>query len=166
MTYRQKKEEEQHRDDIQKELPTFINQILLLLNSGMVLQEALIRIAKDYGTLEKERKNYFTCTVYSLYEQSLRSGENFLLNLYVFSKEARVKEFSRVTGILVDSRERGVDIWDRLARESEELWAWRRQRALEKIKLTESKMSFPLGLLLIALIIITAAPAMMQMYID
>lgn len=165
MNYKQKKEVDKHRNDIQKELPTFINQILLLLNSGMVLQEALGRIAKEYGTLEKDRKNYFTITVYNLYEQSLQSGENFLLNLQLFSKEARVKEFSRVTGILIDSRDRGVDIWDRLAGEGEELWAGRRQRAMEKIKLTESKMSFPLGLLLIALIIITAAPAMLQMYI-
>ncbi len=36
---------------------------------------------------------------------------------------------------------------------------------MERIKLSESKMSFPLGLLLTALILITAAPAMLQMYI-
>ena len=166
MTYKQKKAEEQKRDDIQKELPTFINRILLMLNSGMVLQEALIRIAEGYGSLGKERRNYFTVTVYDLYEQSLHSGENFLMNLHSFSKEARVKEFSRVMGILIDSRDKGVDVWERLAHEGEEMWAGRKQRALEKIKLTESKMSFPLGLLLIALIIITAAPAMLQMYID
>ena len=80
--------------------------------------------------------------------------------------DPRVKELSRVTGILLESRDKGIDIWDRLAQEGETLWENRRQRALEKIKLTESKMSFPLGLLLIALIIITAAPAMLQMYIE
>ena len=166
MTSKQKREEERKRDEIQREVPTFINRILLLLNSGVVLQEALIRIAIGYGELEKNRRNYFTMTIHDIYEQSLQSGENFMLNLYAFSKESRVKEFSRVTGILLDSRERGIDIWDKLACESEELWANRRQKALEKIKITESKMSFPLGLLLIALIIITAAPAMLQMYID
>lgn len=166
MNSKQKREEEKKKNVIQRELPTFINQILLLLNSGMVLQEALARIAKGYGELEKNRQNYFTSTLYNLYVQSCKSGENFLLNLYVFSKEARVKELSRVTGILLESRDKGIDIWDRLAQEGETLWENRRQRALEKIKLTESKMSFPLGLLLIALIIITAAPAMLQMYIE
>jgi len=34
---------------------------------------------------------------------------------------------------------------------------------MEKIRVAETKMSFPLGLLLIALLLITAAPAMMQM---
>jgi len=163
---KQKREEEKKKNVIQRELPTFINQILLLLNSGMVLQEALVRIAKGYGELEQDRQNYFTMTLYDLYVQSCKSGENFLLNLYVFSKEVRVKELSRVTSILLESRDKGIDIWDRLAQEGEILWENRRQRALEKIKLTESKMSFPLGLLLIALIIITAAPAMLQMYIE
>ena len=41
----------------------------------------------------------------------------------------------------------------------------RKRAAMERIKLSESKMSFPLGLLLTALILITAAPAMLQMYI-
>lgn len=166
MNSKQKREEEKKRYVVQREIPTFINQILLLLNSGMVLQEALVRIAKGYGELEQDRQNYFTMTLYDLYVQSCKSGENFLLNLYVFSKEVRVKELSRVTGIMLESRDKGIDIWDRLAQEGETLWENRRQRALEKIKLTESKMSFPLGLLLIALIIITAAPAMLQMYIE
>ena len=64
-----------------------------------------------------------------------------------------------------ESRLSGADIWDKLARESEELWAERKRAAMERIKLSESKMSFPLGLLLTALILITAAPAMLQMYI-
>lgn len=57
-------------------------------------------------------------------------------------------------------------MWDRLAEEGERLWEERRRRAMEKIKIAESKMSFPLGIMLIALIIITAAPAMLQMYIN
>ena len=85
---------------------------------------------------------------------------------YIFSKETRIKELSRLAGILVDSRERGTDLWDKLAAEGEEMWSRRKQQLLEEIKITESKMSFPLGMLLVALIIITAAPAMLQMYID
>lgn len=59
-----------------------------------------------------------------------------------------------------------MDLWDKLADEGEQLWRERKRTALEKIRLSESKMSFPLALLLIALILITAAPAMLQMYID
>ena len=37
------------------------------------------------------------------------------------------KEFSRVVRIISESRLSGADIWDKLARESEELWAERKK---------------------------------------
>ena len=126
---KEKKNLEMRREDIIMSVPTFINQLLLLLSSGMVLQEAL-KIFCNFG------------------------------------KESQVKELSRLARILQDSRERGTQLWDKLAKEGENLWAERRRRATEKIRLVDSKMSFPLGLMMLALIIITAAPAMLQMYIN
>ena len=83
-----------------------------------------------------------------------------------FGNESKVKELSRVARILADGDARGTDMWNRLADEGEELWAERKRIAMERIRIAESKMSFPLGLILMGLVIITAAPAMMQMYID
>lgn len=167
MNYKAKKLEEKRREDILAAVPTFINRLLLYLNSGMVLEEALAQVALKYGNAGSGKdKNYFAVSVYELYVSSQQNRENFLNSFCVFSRDSRVKELSRVAGILADSRERGTEMWDKLAEEGEELWAERKRRAVEKMKLAESKMSFPLGLLLIALIIITAAPAMLQMYID
>ena len=55
---KEKKNLEMRREDIIMSVPTFINQLLLLLSSGMVLQEALKMIAVKYGE-EDKRKNYF-----------------------------------------------------------------------------------------------------------
>ena len=74
----------------------------------------------------------------------------------------RPKELTRAAGILMENRDRGTDLWEKLAEQSEALWTERKRAATEKIRLAESKMSFPLGIMLMALIIITAAPAMMQ----
>ena len=41
MNSKEKKRIEKRREDIMMTVPTFINQLLLLLSSGMVLQEAL-----------------------------------------------------------------------------------------------------------------------------
>ncbi len=161
-----KKDEEKNRKEIQKELPSFINQMLLLLSSGLVLQQVFQRIATDYGSMEKDRENYFTKSFHTIYENSKKTGESFITVFYEFSKGARVKELSRLAGILADSRDKGTLLWDKLAKEGEEMWAQRKQSILKEIKLAESKMSFPLGMLLLSLIIITAAPAMLQMYID
>lgn len=147
-------------------LPSFINQILLLLNSGMVLQEALKYVAVHYKKLEDDRKNTFILEYIKVYDDSLKTGESMIKGFYRLGRESRVKELSRVAGIIADSGRRGVNLWDKLADEGEELWEERKRNALERIRLSESKMSFPLGLLLIALILITAAPAMLQMYID
>ena len=45
---------------------------------------------------------------------------------------------------------------------SEDLWAERKRICMEKIKVSETKMSFPLGIMLISLILMTSAPALMQ----
>ncbi len=162
---KEKKNLEMRREDIIMSVPTFINQLLLLLSSGMVLQEALKMIAVKYGE-EDKRKNYFAYSVYEIYRRTEENGEDFLKVFCNFGKESQVKELSRLARILQDSRERGTQLWDKLAKEGENLWAERRRRVTEKIRLVDSKMSFPLGLMMLALIIITAAPAMLQMYIN
>ncbi len=166
LKYKERKYEEKRREEILTALPSFINQLLLLLSSGMVLQEALIKIAINYRNIPKERSNNFTMEYIRIYEDSQETGENLLKGFCRLGRESKVKEFSRVTRILTDGEQRGLDLWDKLADEGEELWAERKRIALEKIRLSESKMSFPLGLILMALILITAAPAMLQMYIN
>ena len=59
MKYKERKKEEKKRQEMILSLPSFINQILLLLNSGMVLQEAMIYIAVNYKKLDRERQDTF-----------------------------------------------------------------------------------------------------------
>lgn len=160
-----RKEEQKRREEILRNLPTFLNQLLLLLSSGVILEDALVRIAIGYSNFERQRANAFTEEYVMAYEKSRRTGTSMTSCLQMMGSRSKVKEFSRVVRIISESRLSGADIWDKLARESEELWAERKRAAMERIKLSESKMSFPLGLLLTALILITAAPAMLQMYI-
>lgn len=166
MKYKRKKQEERAREEILLALPSFINRLLLMLNSGMVLQEAMAGIALNYKADPSSEKNSFASSFVQIYEASEKTGENFLKNFCKFGKESRIKELSRVARIIAEGEQKGVDLWDKLADEGEDLWEERKRAALEKIRIAESKMSFPLGLLLMALILITAAPAMLQMYIN
>lgn len=75
-------------------VPTFINQLLLLLSSGMVLQEALETIAKKYGEEDFKGKNYFTSSVYEIYREAEKNGDNFLKRFCSFSRTCQVKELS------------------------------------------------------------------------
>ena len=158
----EKKAVKKRKEEIIMALPGFINQLLLLMNSGTAVKDAFCRIAGSYTVLPDARKNSFTEAVCSIYDNSCKTGENVIVGFYCYSRLSGVKELTRVANILMENRDKGTDLWEKLAEQSDALWAERKRLALEKIRLAESKMSFPLGILLIALIIITAAPAMLQ----
>ncbi len=166
MKSKDRKAEEKKRQEILAELPSFVNNLLLLLGSGMVLQEAMEKIYSDYGDISGEKRTVFQ----EIYLEEIRSAKNSGLNIIngfeKFAYKAHVKELSRVSKIISDGQKKGFDISDKLGQESKELWEIRKQIALQRIGLAESKMSFPLALILLALILMTAAPAMLQMYID
>ena len=100
-----------------------------------------------------------------MYYDAKNNGDSIINAFYIYASQSQIKELSRLGRILLDGEKRGIDLTSKLSEESKNIWEQKKQLALEKIRLTESKMSFPLGLLLISLILISAAPAMMQMYI-
>lgn len=163
MKSKTKKENEKRRLEIIYSLPGFINRLLLLMNSGAVLNEAFCKIAIEYQNADDERKNFFTEEICRIYEESQRNGESVIKGFYKFGRKSNVRELARVANILAENQNRGTDLWDKLAEQGELLWEERKRTAMKEIRMAESKMSFPLGILLIALIIITAAPAMLQL---
>ncbi len=163
MKSKQKKLREAQRTEILYTLPGFLNQLLLLVGSGMVLTDALRRIADGYMALPPKEQNYFTEFFTQLWQESARTGESLLTAFRRFSRFSHVKELNRVTGILEENQTKGSALWEKLQEQSEALWTARKQITLARIRMAESKMSFPLGIFLIALIMMTAAPAMLQM---
>ena len=163
MKSKQKKLREAQLTEILYTLPGFLNQLLLLVGSGMVLTDALRRIADGYMALPPKEQNYFTESFTQLWQESARTGESLLTAFRRFSRFSHVKELNRVTGILEENQTKGSALWEKLQEQSEALWTARKQIALARIRMAESKMSFPLGIFLIALIMMTAAPAMLQM---
>lgn len=163
MKSKQKKLREAQRTEILYTLPGFLNQLLLLVGSGMVLTDALRRIADGYMALPPKEQNYFTGSFTQLWQESARTGESLLAAFRRFSRFSHVKELNRVTGILEENQTKGSALWEKLQEQSEALWTARKQITLARIRMAESKMSFPLGIFLIALIMMTAAPAMLQM---
>ena len=80
-----------------------------------------------------------------------------------FAVKHDVKELIRIASILTENEKRGSDVIDSLSRESRYLWDERKTVARESGKMIDTKMAYPLGLLLILLIVITMAPALLGM---
>lgn len=153
----------QVRGEVLKGLPRFVNQLLLMMNSGLILSDSLKLICDSYRIIPEDERGYFeqklidTCTRYDGSRFSAASRINEL------ASETRVKELVRIAAILYENEKRGCSVTDNLSRESSFLWEDRKIIAKERGKIIDTKMSYPLGILLILLIVITMAPAMLTM---
>ncbi|HWQ77680.1 MAG TPA: type II secretion system F family protein [Anaerovoracaceae bacterium] len=164
------KEIKETEESIIKDLPEFINKLVLLLNAGLVVSTAFSKIAGDYeayyhgGKTGKLRKKRY------LYEELLemekrvdRSNASLIKELKEFSRRCGVREMVRLTAVISDNWNKGSALAEKLEGEGELLWIGRKKRAEEKGRLAETKLTFPLMILLMVLIMVTIAPAMLEM---
>ena len=158
---RVKRKNEERTAAIRKALPGFNNQLLLLLNSGLIFNDAFLRIAEGHAV--REKKDPFSEILADMLRRSQETGSSLIAAMESYAKTLGIREFSRLTAILADNQYKGVDLTDKLAAESDMLWEQRKKTAEEKGKAAETKLSFPLAVLLLVLILVAAAPAMLQM---
>ncbi|MCR5482228.1 MAG: hypothetical protein K6F52_05475 [Clostridia bacterium] len=150
------------REDIEKELPGFINTLVLLLEAGLVLSSAFERAASARRNTPGF-KSYFYEQLVLLQEKVTATNSSFVRELTVFSGRSGVREFVRVCGIIADNIELGSELSGKLSAESELLWHSRKKSVVEKGHIAETKLTLPLMILLLVLILVTIAPAMMEM---
>jgi hypothetical protein len=151
----------EERRSIMRELPRFCNQLYLMMNAGLILSDAFDTISEGYAD----------STACSSFERDLaelreatdehRISTAQVINEYAVKHD--VKEMIRIAAILTENEKRGSDVIESLERESRYLWDERKTVARECGKAIDTKMSYPLGLLLIVLIVITMAPALLNM---
>ncbi len=161
-----KKQEKQRADrekqDVIMELPGFLNQVLLLMDSGLILRDAFMKVALEYENVPGPERGFFRGKVLEMARASERTGEDVIALFYEFSCRTDVKELKKAGNFLYENRNLGTEIWERLSELSEGLWQERKRLCLERMRVAETRMSFPLAIMLISLIIMTSAPAVMQ----
>ena len=159
---RRKKRQDAIREEIVMSLPGFINQMLLLMDSGMILSDAFRNIASEYEKLPERERNFFTEKVAEIAADSERTDTGVINGFYHFACGYGIKELDKTANYLYENKNRGTELFDSLSELAEDLWEERKRLCMEKIKKSELKMSFPLAIMLISLILMTSAPALMQ----
>jgi hypothetical protein len=154
---------------VNRDLPEFINKLVLLLNAGLVFSTAFSKIIGDYESFYYNVKAGQTEKKF-LYEEMLeiqkrvdQSNASLIRELKEFSQRCGVREMVRLTAVISDNWNKGSTLAEKLEAESNLLWIIRKKRAEEKGKLAETKLTFPLMILLLVLIMVTIAPAMLEM---
>lgn len=160
MNSKKSKKRIKEKDAVIMALPNFTNQLLLLINCGMTVNEAFINISNK--TLNGKEDIEFYSKIASITKTAMESGGSPIKEFYGFCRQSKIKELSKLGSLLWENQHKGTDLRRFLKEQGDSLWEERKQLVMKNIKLSESKMSFPLGILLMTLIIITSAPAIMQ----
>lgn len=155
--------ERQARESVLQELPEFVNKLVLLLNAGLVLNSAFHKIATEYSKNNIGTQSYFYGQLLKINQKCIATNGSVAMEVRNFAMRTGVVEFMRLANIISDSISKGADLMSQLKMEGDCLWAVRRKRMEEKGKLAETKLTLPLVILLMVLVMITIAPAMMEM---
>lgn len=157
----EKKAIHERHDSIRRGLPRFCNQLLLLLNSGIVFDDAFNRITEIYR--DSTKPDFFQMMIIDIRNQCMNTSDSPVSLLVRKSKEYKIRELARITALLESGQKKGTNLASSLELECNLLWNERKKDAEERGRAAEVKLSFPLAVLLLAVIVITAAPAMLEM---
>ncbi|TNJ68182.1 type II secretion protein F [Paenibacillus hemerocallicola] len=143
------------------ELPELLNKLTLLINAGETVQGAIMRCADMYaskgdgGPLAAE---------FVMLANRLRNNESFPIAMEKLSKRCLVAEVSVFTTTVLMNYRRGGELFVMSLR-SLNRDLWEKRKAMTRILGEEAsaKLIFPMLLILFAVMIIVAAPAVMLM---
>ncbi|MCZ8515872.1 type II secretion system F family protein [Paenibacillus filicis] len=141
------------------ELPELLNELMLLVNAGETVQQALIRIVEV-----RERAPGPLLVELSGAVKALRMNVSFTKALEDFSKRCALQEVSLFTTALMLNYKRGGEELVLSLRElSVMLWDKRKALARTLGEEASSKLVFPMVLIFFVVMVIVAAPALMMM---
>ncbi len=162
-----KKQAQARNDCIARQLPEFINRIVLLLNAGLVLNHAFEIAIEDNA--EDVGNDYFYSKMNAIYKRIKEANSSMTREFQAFARgelgtDAELsKELIRISNIFSDNISKGVELTEKLQHESEILWLNRKRNCEKRGHLAETKQTLPLTLLLLVLILITVSPALLEL---
>lgn len=138
------------------EFPNMVSKLSLLINSGMVLREAWFLVAggKEGALYELMQK---AC-------ECMNNGESDVAAIYKFGVLSDSVEIKKFTSAMVQGIEKGnSELADFLIAQASELWAHKRQLALQQGEIAAGKLIIPLGLMFGGIILIIVSAALQSM---
>lgn len=147
---------QKRREACEYEFPNMVSKLSLLINSGMVLRDAWKVVA---GGRDGE--------LYTLMKKScewMENGDSDQAAIHKFGVLSDSADIKKFTGAMIQGIEKGnSELSDFLLSQASELWAHKRQLALQKGEVAAGKLIIPLGLMFGGIIMIIISAAMQSM---
>ena len=154
-----KKKEKLLKAEFVAELPNMILQYILMLNAGLISEFAFEELINQ----NLQSKNYLYKVFSSLLQKARSTNSSFVSEMYSFASYFGNKEFLRFSTMCIEHSHSGSELASKLEQERNSSWNSMLNAAKAKAKEAETKLCFPLMLLLVALVIICITPAMLEM---
>lgn len=137
----------------ESEFPNAISKLALIVNSGVILHDAWEMVAegKDGVFYEMMRDS---C-------EEMKNGASDMDAIHHFGVLTNSEDIKKFSSALIQSIERGGgELLRFLANQSSELWAAKRQRALQKGEKAASALLMPIALMFLGIMLIVISAAM------
>lgn len=157
-----RKKEKLASESVERELAEFFSKMVLLINAGMVFTSAFEKTV-EYGVAKDEKTSYFYGELLKIKKRIDETNLSIISELKKFSKRTENKEFIRIVNVISDNMQRGTELVKAMETESELISYQRKKRGEERARLAETKLTIPLAMQLLSLIIVTLAPALLDM---
>ncbi len=142
---------------IQLDFPDFANKLILLLDTGSVMYNSWKIIAyesdKDTPLYQELRKVV----------EDIEGGKPELIAYEDMASRCRIREISRFISTITMNLNRGGDLTESMKEQANECWQLRKVTARRLGEKASTKLTMPLGLMLLGILLITATPAMLMM---
>ncbi len=149
---------------IVKNFPPFMDKLVLLLNSGMTVMTAMEKAADDCRLqAEYDKSNTLAAEAAEIGRRVRETNASVVREWHNFAERTGISEVMRFSAIIEDN----IGICNALAEKLEtegNLFREKEKKSVqEKMRMIDSKLTLPLILMLFSLVLVTVAPAMMQM---
>ena len=144
-------------------MPEFVNKLVLLLNAGLVLNTAFEITVEESLASQEKQSDYFSERLRRINTNMKEMNSPLQTEFRTFAKECGDTGVMRISNILSDNISKGVELTEKLQRESEVLWINRKRDCEERGRISETKLTIPLTIFLLVLVVITVSPALLEL---
>ena len=143
---------------IQMDMPDFTNKILILSGAGMTIRASIIKIAHE---MSNDAPLYHELA-YSVHMMEMGSTDEEALNH--MAMRCNTAQMRRFVSVIIQNLHRGgSDVILALQSIGDEQWQERKDAAMKVSAEADTKLLFPMMLMLGAVIVMTVAPAVMSL---
>lgn len=143
---------------LERDFPGFLSKLVLLINAGLNVRQAIERITDEGDTSSALYKELHTVMV------DINAGQLEQEAYRSFAERCKIKEITNFISILQQNMKLGGgQMLFELKRMSTECWEMRKNTAKQLGETASSKLMLPLALMLLAVILICVAPVIVEL---